>query len=318
MNAILVDFTEHKAGRSKKNKDLTREVQENHNTSADAGHYSQKLWPKKKKKETKGLDPDHPIFRPYTIVGAAKKLHLEMTLPYNRAYDMLPIAKQKEYGDRMAALQEKLLAACNAITYEVFRAAIETVREAHNGTFKAEMYPENREEFIEDFAIGISYSPMPESSHFGQMNEEEKQKLISKFQQERRQIAARATAHLKERLLKPVQSIIEKLSNPDARFHDVMMENIQNLVAMAPSLNLTGDLEVASAIEDLSKGIANINIDALRDSVHYRDHAKSMANEFLTKYGGLGQRKFVQVEEPSTVTPPVTLPETSSLPVITP
>lgn len=86
------------------------------------------------------------------------------------------------------------------------------------------------------------------------------------------------TAELKHRIYDLVKHCAEKLSTPDAIFRDSLIDNIRDIVTLAPSLNIAGDELVNQAVEGLIP-LLSYAPQSLRENTTIRSEAAQKADE---------------------------------------
>ncbi len=86
------------------------------------------------------------------------------------------------------------------------------------------------------------------------------------------------------RIVEPLVRIVDRLSDPDAKFQDSLIGNIRTIADSIPALNVTDD----PAIEDIRlrilAGLATLDPDSLRESRSDRSRAATEANAILASF----------------------------------
>jgi len=78
-----------------------------------------------------------------------------------------------------------------------------------------------------------------------------------------------------------VTHLHERLSDPDAKFHDTLITNIKELVGVIPQLNITGDKQLSEAAERLEKELGSIEPQTLRDNKRARKQVVKSAEQII-------------------------------------
>ena len=94
------------------------------------------------------------------------------------------------------------------------------------------------------------------------------------------------------RMLEPIQKLAERMTEPEPKFHDSIVENIREMVRLVPDLNITDDPALANAARTIEDTLNTVNPERLRASQFARVEAAEKAIGLLAQFGQLGQRKL--------------------------
>lgn len=177
--------------------------------------------------------------------------HYKRTLPWlDAGQRILPSSAFLDYAERMRAYREKFDRLVDDFC-GTYATRLSNARLALNGMFRAEDYP-TVGEIRERFRLDVSYSPVPVSGDFRAEGIDEAEKAILSAELMRReceamQVAAKALA---ERIVEVVSGLKNKVGQQS-------LDNAEELVALLPSLNLTGDPEIARVTDQLKRMVAS-------------------------------------------------------------
>jgi predicted secreted Zn-dependent protease len=90
-----------------------------------------------------------------------------------------------------------------------------------------------------------------------------------------------------DRVRDVVQKAHDKLSQPEAVFRDSLIENIREMCAVMPSLNIADDPHLEAVRRELEGKFASIVPDQLRNSVTFREDTSHQMKDILDKMSAL-------------------------------
>lgn len=268
-NAILVKISLGMPGLQRKDKALSEAVQQEHSLGADAGRYVKNLWPK---------DALAPIQK---HDGATRSWVKFNTLRWpDDGLDLLPTAKHiwftGEIGKRRME-REKLIAEHFMAGFDGW---VEWAKNEHNGAFDPTLY--DKDKVSADFSFDITYRPVPASSQF----EASVRHLIGDSAQQLdeavRAASEEARLDLWKRFRAPIEAMVERLKNPENKFKDTLVTNVQDIVEVLPTLNITGDTALDQLVADAKK-LTEVAPDLLRHNKRIRSETAAQAEAMLKK-----------------------------------
>jgi hypothetical protein len=231
--------------------------------------------------------PDECLTPIRKFAGVVRQFHYDHTSPWDEGQRLLSGKARQAYDERIIEFRQEYdkLADEFIVQYPNW---IEQAKIMHAGTFDQSDYPEPAT-CREQFGVNLCYFPVPKPEHFNnEMKELYGHALVAITEKK----VGEAVQNAWERLLKPVTAMAERLSSPDSVFRDSLVENVKEMTALIPELNLTNDPELAKAAELIEKQLGELSPDTLRESKVQRKAAAEKANEILKRFGG-GGRKLV-------------------------
>jgi hypothetical protein len=217
----------------KHDRKVSREVAEQHGAYAGAGRYNKQLL-----REAERLESLR------TLSGQIRQYFYKITLPWSdEGYRLLPAhfyfeltTKMREFEQAFAQQVEEFLA--------LYPSYIEQVRPELNGLFREEDYP-STDKLRNKFGVKLEVLPIPSGNDFRvTLSEEEQARVAQEIDENVRQSLQKGTEDLWTRLKGVVVHMVERLNEPESRFHASLVTNICELVELLPRLNVNQDEEL--------------------------------------------------------------------------
>jgi hypothetical protein len=226
----------------KHDRKVSREVAEQHGAYVGAGRYNKQLL-----READRLESLR------SLSGQIRQYFYKITLPWSdEGYRLLPAhfyfeltTKMREFEQAFAQQVEEFLT--------VYPSYIEQVRPELNGLFREEDYP-STEKLRNKFGVKLEVLPIPSGNDFRvTLSEEEQARVAREIDENVRQSLQKGNQDLWIRLKGVVAHMVERLNEPESRFHASLVTNICELVELLPRLNVNQDAElnrIAGEIKD--------------------------------------------------------------------
>jgi len=149
----------------------------------------------------------------------------------------------REFEQAFAQQVEEFLA--------VYPSYIEQVRPELNGLFREEDYP-STDKLRNKFGVKLEVLPIPSGNDFRvTLSEEEQARVAREIDENVRQSLQKGTEDLWTRLKGVVAHLVERLNEPESRFHASLVTNIGELVDLLPRLNVNQDEELNHFAEEI-------------------------------------------------------------------
>lgn len=269
--ALVATFNASQWTARKLDKKITDEVNTNHNASTDAGRYNKLLVAK---------EFTEPVSK---IVNEARTFHYENTLCWGDNGDrLLPTENYMDYTQRMAALESDFNDAVAKFMAN-YDDVITDAKRRLNGMFNPLDYP-SRTEIEQKFRFSVRFFPVPENDIRVSLPAKEVSRLKAEMEKEVESRINEAVGNIWERIGKQLHHMAAKLSDAEAIFRDSLFGNLNELVELLPKLNVTKDANVAKAINDMKKLVANP--DAVRSDAKLREKKAKEVADVLKKFKG--------------------------------
>lgn len=101
-----------------------------------------------------------------------------------------------------------------------------------------------------------------------------------------KQACSLITQDLWARLLAPVQKMAERLKDADATFRDSLIENIKEIVALIPTMNVAEDPKLTALAKEIDKTLTKFVPAEIREDAKLRKKAADAADDILAKLAG--------------------------------
>ncbi|MDR1282408.1 MAG: hypothetical protein LBK99_16540 [Opitutaceae bacterium] len=276
---LVVDLSIGCLGTSTTDTEATNEVIKKNAASHDAGRFSKNLL----------KEPLAPIKR---IMGKARRLHREYTLPgLSRGLNVLPVSLHAKYTELMTAKQTEYFEAV-----AVFRSGYETHKADDQnklGTlFRPSDYPpaETLDRYFK-FDFTVLDMPQGDFQRLDGIYSVRAQELKANYEKRMQEIGETAANTVRKTLAELIGKVAERLSDPEAKVYDSLLQNLRDYLAMVPALNVTNDPEVelvrAEALQKL-----DVSTEMLRKSQFAREQTALSAQSIVKRFGASGIRKF--------------------------
>lgn len=256
----------------KHDRKVSREVAEQHGAYAGAGRYNKQLL-----REAERLESLR------TLSGQIRQYFYKITLPWSdEGYRLLPAhfyfeltTKMREFEQAFAQQVEEFLA--------VYPSYIEQVRPELNGLFREEDYP-STEKLRNKFGVKLEVLPIPSGNDFRvTLSEEEQARVAREIDENVRQSLQKGTEDLWARLKGVVAHMVDRLNEPDSRFHASLVTNIGELVDLLPRLNVNQDEELNRFAGEIRDRLCGFTARDLKKNEILRAATANDAAEILTK-----------------------------------
>lgn len=228
----------------------------NHHTELAAGSYHKKLLPKASE-----LD------KIACVVSKTRKFFYDNTLPWMSDGTRIISAKNHlKFSTEIRKLKSEFETAVKEFSVAYPKLKIDAEK-ALGDLYKNAEYPV----YIDDkYSFEVSYLPMPDVKDFRiQVSELEKKEFETKLEQ----IEIKAMRDVWSRLHTVIKNAADKLAKPDSIFRDSLLENITELTAILPMLNISDDAELDKVSLEINTLVGKIRPDQIRDSKKERENA---------------------------------------------
>lgn len=275
LNAVLVNLSISVFSNTRQDPQITDEVKLKKALGNGAGK-----WVKYKL-------PDEALTPIRKVAGIIRQFNYDHTSPWEEGKRLLAAAARESYADGIRTLTAEFDAAVAEFGTQ-YDNWIALARIMHATTFEPSDYPSwNLCRTM--FAVTCEYYPVPRPEHFSRDMQALYGTALNAITERKIQEAVSDTW---ERLLRPVQAMAEKLAQPDAIFRDTLVENVKEMTALVPMLNLTGDRRLAEAAQVIQDQLANLDAESLRESKVERKEVAERAAQIVARFGQLGKRKL--------------------------
>ena len=168
---------------------------------------------------------------------------------------------------------------------------VDDARKKRNGLFNAAQYP-TRDAVRKRFDFSYQVMPVPVADDFrAKVSADEAAVIKKQLEESLRATVDASMADIWKRLRSVISNdqgtgIRDRLkaaSDSDKTFRDSAVTNITNLLAIVPSLNLTGDPDVARFCAEIQRELTTVDAPTLREDPKVRADVIARADEILNK-----------------------------------
>ena len=258
----------------------TEEVNEKNNAANDAGRYNKLLVDSK---ALAGIQ---------AAISAARAFHYSRTLPWqDDGARLLPAAAYVDYTARLRAIRADFEKAVDDFLSD-YPNHVEAARKRLGNLFRPEDYP-SADEIRRRFGFDTIINPVPSGDDFRVTLGDAQAELI------RAEIEERAQQQLQEAMrdvYRRVSDVCERMvdrlrkytpGNDNERasgiFRDSLVENVRDLAAVLPALNITADPKLNEIAERMRRELTQHNADDLRESETLRESVADAAESILSE-----------------------------------
>jgi hypothetical protein len=256
----------------------SREVAANHGSDEAWGRYN------------KRLVAEDAIKKVAKTATDARTYHYENTLPWDdKGGRILPAANYMEYTSKMRTFRDRFEAAV-AELLDNYPSLVADARIALNGLFRQGDYPPAHQ-IARRYSFSTDVSPIPSGGDFRvALDAECVQQIREEIEQRTEEMATAAMRDLWDRLYTAVRHMADRLSEPgkDGKppiFRDSLVNNLRDLAALLPRLNLTNDPDLERMRQSVVDELTATEPEVLRTDVHARREAAEKANAIAQKMG---------------------------------
>jgi hypothetical protein len=279
-NCLLVGLTIRSWGAEAKDRKVTREVADNHGVASSVGRYTKKLI-------------DCPIIKTIQQIASRARLdHYFLTLPWSQeGTRILPAQLWDTWAEKFHA---------NKLDYDEqvdlfiadYTGLIAEAEVRLNGLFNAADYPPV-EEIRHRFSFEKTVSALPNANDFRvQLSRTDVDQIKADIAAQTKTAISDAMSNTVERMKNVVEHMIERLTTQTggkaAVFRDTLVENVRDLVAIVPKLNVVGNPEMDRMAREMEDKLCRYDADALREDATLRISVADEAAAIYEKLKAMG------------------------------
>jgi hypothetical protein len=179
----------------------------------------------------------------------------------------------------------------------------EYIREARSelgGLFREEDYP-SVEKLRDKFSVKLDVLPFPAGEDFRvEMSAEEQARMAREIDANAKEKLAKGTEELWKRLRQVVGHMVERLNEPESRFHTTLVTNMEELVSVLPALNVNQDPDLDRFASQIRDRLCAHSAKELKKDDQLRRDTASQASEIAAEIDSvLGGRRSNVVSFPN-------------------
>jgi hypothetical protein len=238
---------------TKHDRKVSRDVADRHGARERAGRYNKQLLMGAGKLEDLR-----------TLAGQIRQHFYKITLPWSdEGFRLLPshflfdlTARMREFEAGFSSGIDQFLA--------VYPDYIREARAELGSLFREEDYP-SADKLREKFSVRLEILPVPTGDDFRvTMSAEEQARIAREIDANVRQSLTRGTEDLWKRLRDVVSHMVDRLNEPETRFHATLVTNISDLVSLLPQLNVNQDPDLERFAAQIRGSLCNYTAQDLK------------------------------------------------------
>lgn len=224
-----------------------------------------------------------------------RKYHYEHTLKWSvNGAQMVTAAMFFEYAAQMQKLETSLRQAW-AEFFTAYPSLKENARRELNGMYDESAYP-SIDELKSRFTYGIDYYPLPTGDDMERLRDaigvNAEIDAMAQNVEDRVEAAVQdAMRDVAKRVYEPVRSMASALAQDKKVFRDSLVENVRDIAALLPKLNVTGDPELDAISTEIKAKLTAAAPAALREDGDLRAQVAKDADEIARKMAAFMGRK---------------------------
>ena len=217
------------------------------------------------------------------IISSARNFHYENTLPWDdHGGRLLPTTNYFDYLSGINKFQDEFERETSnfLLVYPSLKLAASL---RLNALFEEDDYPDV-ETLKTKYAFTNQITPVPDADDFRvNLNSDEVDSIRDSIEQQVQDSTEAAMHDLWKRLFKVVENMVERLKDPDHKFKNSLVENIENLCELLPKLNIKNDPELDAAVNEIQSKLTMNDPQTLRDNSMVRSRTAQAAQKILNK-----------------------------------
>lgn len=242
-------------------------VEQSHGTTGHVGNFNKMLLPNAK--EIGEVERKASALRAFIYAN---------TLPwYNDGARIISSKSYMEFTKEFSARKSDFEAAVSLFlqNYDVLRV---NAQNSLGNLFNASDYP-SRTELAAKFSCDVAFFPVPTVNDFRvEVCDEEKERFVKAIQET--ETAAKLDCF--RRIQEVVTSATDKLKKPDAIYRDSLFDNIKELCAILPRLNVTDDTRLEQVRVEIESAINATSADQCRADKQKREATANKLDSIMS------------------------------------
>jgi hypothetical protein len=192
-----------------------------------------------------------------TLAGQIRQHFYKITLPWSDdGFRLLPAHFLFDLSARMREFEGAFSSGVDQFL-NVYPDYIREAKAELGSLFREEDYP-SVDKLREKFSVKLEILPVPTGDDFRvTMSAEEQARIAREIDASVRHSLTRGTEDLWKRLRDVVSHMVDRLSEPDARFHASLVTNISDLVSLLPQLNVNQDPDLEGFAAQIRDSLCN-------------------------------------------------------------
>ena len=270
-SAVLIDLNISVWTARKLDKNVSKEIDINKNTTIKAGNYNKHI--------LAGSDQLEKITK---LAGEIREWHGGQTLPWSdTGTRLLPMSNFFDYKQQLGVYEAEFQSRINTFIYE-YPNIILGMAFKLGKLFDRSEYPET-DKIAHKFNLKYTIMPVPETKDFRvDIAEDIRNEMQQEYQKAYEGRVEAAMSDAWSRLHTTLEHMVDRLSGDDKKiFRNSLVDNALELTNLLTKLNVTKDPKLEQARQALEKSLVGVSADDLRDSQGARSVVLSKVNAIM-------------------------------------
>jgi len=266
--AMLVRLHIKQWSARKNDKKVTHKVEQTYNAQ-NAGRFN------------KRLVAEEAIKKVAKTANESRKFHYDNTLPWGDDGTRILLAKNYlPYTSKMQELKSGFEVTVNEFIAN-YGALVEDARERLKGMFDPGDYPDESR-IQKKYAFEVSIDPLPSEADFRvTLQGEEVDRIKEQIKTRNESAYQEAMADVWQRLYRNVKHMADRLQEADGVFRNTLVNNLCDLCALLPRLNLSDSQELEEMRRTVEKKLCRYEPQELREDQQKRSRVATDATAIL-------------------------------------
>jgi hypothetical protein len=282
---------------TKHDRKVSRDVANQHGAQERAGRYNKQL-----------LMGAARLEDLRTLAGQIRQHFYKVTLPWSdEGLRLLPSHFLFDLTARMREFKADFSAGVDQFL-EVYPSYIREARAELGSLFREEDYP-SVNKLREKFNVNLEILPISTGDDFRvTMSAEEQARIAREIDANVRQRLTKGTDDLWKRLRDVVSHMVDRLNEPESRFHATLITNIHDLVSLLPQLNVNQDPDLERFATQIRARLCNYTAQDLKKDDLLRTSTAAEAAGIVAEMDEVLESRLSQSS-----TEPLEIPEVSDI-----
>jgi hypothetical protein len=270
-SAVLIDLNISVWTARKLDKNVSKEIDINKNTTIKAGNYNKHI--------LAGSDQLEKITK---LAGEIREWHGRQTLPWSdTGTRLLPMSNFFDYKQQLGVYEAEFQSRINTFIYE-YPNIILGMAFKLDKLFDRSEYPET-DKIAHKFNLKYTIMPVPETKDFRvDIADDIRNEMQQEYQKAYEGRVEAAMSDAWSRLHTTLEHMVDRLSGDDKKiFRNSLVDNALELTNLLTKLNVTKDPKLEQARQALEKSLVGVSADDLRDSQGARSVVLSKVNAIM-------------------------------------
>jgi hypothetical protein len=270
-SAVLIDLNISVWTARKLDKNVSKEIDVNKNTTIKAGNYNKHI--------LAGSDQLEAITK---LANEIRDWHSRQTLPWSDAGTrLLPMTNFFDYKQQLGVYEAEFKSRINTFIQQ-YPNIIQGMAFKLGKLFDRAEYPD-ADKIASKFNLRYTIMPVPETNDFRvDIADDIRNEMQQEYQKAYEGRIEAAMSDAWSRLHSTLEHMIDRLSGDEKKiFRNSMVDNALELTNLLTRLNVTKDPRLESARRELEQSLVGVTADELRDSEGARKEILSKVNQIM-------------------------------------